>query len=90
MKKKLCLSAALILSLASVGCQKIEARIAIKEGNKAYEAEQYDKALAEYSRARRIDPSFPELDRLIAYSQIGLYQPDFITKIGRPRCDSQE
>jgi len=76
MMKKLCLFAALILSLASVGCRKIEARIAIKEGNKAYEAENYKDALSHYTRARNIDQSFPDLDRLIAYSQIGLYTPE--------------
>src|SRR5439155_21243290 len=76
MKKKLCLFAALILSLASVGCRKVQARIDIKEGNKAYLAENYKDALSYYSHARSIDQSFPELDRLIAYSQIGLYVPD--------------
>lgn len=76
MKKKLCLFAALILSLVSVGCHKIEARIAIREGNKAYEAEDYKNALDHYTKARAIDQSFPDLDRLIAYSQIGLYVPE--------------
>ncbi len=76
MKKKLCLCAALILSLSSLACQKIEARIAIREANQAYEKEEYAKALSEYTRARQIDPSFPDLDRLIGYSQIGLYIPE--------------
>jgi tetratricopeptide (TPR) repeat protein len=76
MKKKLCLCAALILSLSSLACQKIEARIAIREANQAYEKEEYAKALSEYLRARKIDPSFPDLDRLIGYSQIGLYIPE--------------
>ncbi len=76
MKKKLCLCAALILSLTSLACQKIEARIAIREGNQAYEKEDYNRSLAEYTRARKIDPSFPDLDRLIGYSQIGLYVPE--------------
>jgi predicted Zn-dependent protease len=76
MKKKLCLCAALILSLSSLACQKIEARIAIREANQAYEKEDYAKALSEYTRARKIDASFPDLDRLIGYSQIGLYIPE--------------
>lgn len=76
MQKKLCLCAALILSLSSLACQKIEARIAIREANQAYEKEEYAKALSEYLRARTIDPSFPDLDRLIGYSQIGLYIPE--------------
>jgi tetratricopeptide (TPR) repeat protein len=77
MMKKLCLCAALILSISSFGCvEKIKARIVIKEANDAYEKEDWATALKGYTRARQIDPSFPELDRLIGYSQIGLYVPD--------------
>lgn len=76
MKKKLCLFAALILSLSSLACRKVEARIEIREANNAYEKEDYATALQRYTKAREIDPSFPDLDRLIGYSQIGLYVPD--------------
>lgn len=78
MKKKLCLFAALSLSLLSLaGCKQVEARVAIREGNDAYQKEDYAAALKQYTRARRIDPQgFPELDRLIGYSQIGMYVPD--------------
>jgi tetratricopeptide (TPR) repeat protein len=76
MKTKLCLVAALMLSLYSFGCQKIEARMAIKDANTAYEHENYADALKGYIHAREIDPSFPDLDRMVGYSQIGLYVPD--------------
>src|SRR4051812_23192192 len=77
MKKKLCLCAALILSLSSFGCVKqVKARIAIKEANEAYQKEDYKTALDGYTRARTIDARFPDLDRMIGYSQIGLYVPD--------------
>jgi tetratricopeptide (TPR) repeat protein len=77
MKKKLCLFAALVLSLSSVGCvEKIKARIHIKAANQAYEKEDYKTALAEYQTARTIDPEFPDLARMIGYSEIGLYVPD--------------
>src|SRR5260221_14511858 len=76
MKKKLCLLAALCLSVASFSCKKIEARIAIRDANQAHEKEDYKTALAGYQRARTIDPSFPDLDRMIGYSEIGLYIPD--------------
>jgi len=76
MKKKLCLFAALVLSLSSVGCvEKIKARIHIKAANQAYEKEDYKTALAEYQTARTIDPEFPDLARMIGYSEIGLYVP---------------
>lgn len=78
MKTKLCLFAALILSLSLLSsCQKVEARMEIREANNAYNKEDYKEALARYTKARQIDPkSFPDLDRMIGYSRIGLYVPD--------------
>lgn len=77
MKKKLCLLAALSLSVLSlVSCNKISARMAIRDANDAYAKEEYATALKSYRRAREIDASFPDLDRLIGYSLIGLYVPE--------------
>jgi tetratricopeptide (TPR) repeat protein len=77
MKKKLCLLAALSLSLLSlVSCQKVQARIQIREANDAYGKEDYATALKHYQKAREIDQSFPDLDRMIGYSLIGLYVPE--------------
>lgn len=76
MKKKLCLVVALSLSLF-VGCSKVKARIQIREANDAYAKEEYEQALTHYKRAREIDDSsFPDLDRMIGYSLIGLYVPE--------------
>ena len=78
MKKKLCLFAALSLSLLSlVGCQKVQARVEIRNANEAYANEDYATALQHYKKARDIDStSFPDLDRMIGYSFIGLYVPE--------------
>jgi tetratricopeptide (TPR) repeat protein len=76
MKKVLCLMAALTLALSSIGCTKIRARMEIKAANEAYQKEDYAGALPHYKLARSIDPSFPDLDRLVGYSEIGLYVPD--------------
>ncbi len=78
MTKKLCLIAALSLSVLSlVGCTKVQARMAIKEANDAYAKEDYSSALESYRKAREIDAkSFPELDRMVGYSLIGLYTPE--------------
>ena len=78
MKKKLCLWMALSLSLLSLGgCTKIRARMEIREANDAYSKEDYQGALTHYTKAREIDGnSFPELDRMIGYSLIGLYVPE--------------
>ena len=77
MKRTLCLLGALTISLGLFGCEKIRARNEIKTANDAYEHEDYATALSHYIRARQIDPNgFPDLDRMIGYSQIGLYVPD--------------
>ena len=78
MKTKLCLLAALVLSLSSFSsCQKVEARMEIREANNAYNREDYKGALAHYTKARQVDPkSFPELERMIGYSRIGMYVPE--------------
>jgi tetratricopeptide (TPR) repeat protein len=77
MTKKLCLITALSLSLLSLaGCAKVQARMAIKDANDAYAKEDYGTALKGYRRARDIDRSFPELDRMVGYSLIGLYSPE--------------
>ena len=78
MTKKLCLIAALSLSLLSfVSCTKVQARMAIKDANDAYAKEDYGTALEGYRKAREIDAeSFPELDRMVGYSLIGLYSPE--------------
>lgn len=77
MKRTLCLFGALTISLGLFGCERIRARNEIKTANDAYEHEDYSTALSHYIRARQIDPNgFPDLDRMIGYSQIGLYVPD--------------
>ena len=76
MKKILCLLGALTVSVFASGCEKIRARSEIKEANNAYQHEDYSTALAHYTLANKIDPSFPELERMIGYSHIGLYVPD--------------
>jgi tetratricopeptide (TPR) repeat protein len=78
MKKKLCLLAALSLSLLSlVSCQQVQARMAIRDANDAYAKEDYAVALKHYQRAREIDSqSFPDLDRMIGYSLLGMYVPE--------------
>lgn len=76
MKKCLSLFGALAFVLMSTGCAKLRARVEIRTGNDFYQKEQYGDALKHYEQARAIDASFPELDRLIGYSAIGLYKPD--------------
>jgi len=75
MKKLLCLLGAGVLLASLTACGKIEARIAIRQANEQYAAEKYAEALKSYEEARQIDPSFPDLDRMVGYCNIGLYEP---------------
>jgi tetratricopeptide (TPR) repeat protein len=51
--------------------------MAIRDANDAYAKEDYAAALKHYQKARDIDGrSFPDLDRMIGYSLIGLYVPE--------------
>ena len=88
MKKVLCLIAALTLALSSLGCTKIQARMEIKAANEAYQKEDWSTALQHYKRARQIDPSFADLDRLVGYSEIGLYVPDDKTPKNEAHADA--
>lgn len=88
MTKKLCLLAALVLSLTSVACTRIQARLEIRQANEFYIKEQYADALKHYEAARRIDPSFADLDRLIGYSNIGLFKPEDASKPNQQYADA--
>jgi tetratricopeptide (TPR) repeat protein len=88
MKRMLCLIGALTLSFCLTGCKAIKARSEIKVANEAYSHEEYATALQHYTAARQIDPSFPDLDRLIGYSQIGLYVPDDKTPKNEAHADA--
>jgi tetratricopeptide (TPR) repeat protein len=88
MKKVLCLIAALTLALSSLGCTKIQARMEIKAANEAYSKEDWPVALTHYNRAREIDPSFADLDRLVGYCEIGQYVPDDKTPKNEAHADA--
>ncbi len=74
-KKLLCLLGAGVLASVLTGCNKLEARVAIRQANEFYQKEQYVNALKYYEAARKLEPKFVELDRMIGYSNIGLFQP---------------
>ena len=76
MNKKLCLAAALLLATTTTACSRLNARMQLKDANKLYTDEKYTEAIVAYERARKLDPSFAEIDRMIGYSLIGLYRPD--------------
>jgi predicted Zn-dependent protease len=90
MKKKASLLGTLLIcaaSIGSIGCQQLNARMAIKQANEAYEQERYDAALQHYQAAQKIDSSFVDLDRLIGYSYIGQFKPEDDTPANQQVAD---
>jgi len=75
MKRNSCLLVVLLAMSTAVSCTKVQARMEIKQGNDFYLQEDYKQALVHYESARKSDGSFPDLDRLIGYCNIGLYKP---------------
>lgn len=75
MKRNLCLVVVLLLSMTAVSCNQVRSRMAIKDANAAYHAEDYEQALSLYQDAQGFGGKFPELYRSIGYSYIGLYRP---------------
>lgn len=47
----------------------------IREANELYQSEKYGEALTKYLEARKLDPNFADLDRMIGYSAIGEFEP---------------
>lgn len=87
MRKTFCLAAVMLLALTSVACSKLNARMKLKDANHLYTEEKYQEAIAEYERARELDPGFAEIDRMIGYSLIGLYRPDMDSKENEQLAD---
>lgn len=67
-------SVMLLVSALAVlpGCEKMQARSLIKEGNTLYKAGQLDLALTRYEQARKLDPDFPTLQLHLGYTHMAL------------------
>lgn len=67
---------AVVLPLvAGVGCARLKARQAFKDGNKAYKEENYKKAVEYYQRVVDNEPTMPEAYFYLASSQQMTYRP---------------
>jgi len=71
----LALILALPLVVVGVGCGRLQAKQAFKDGNKAYRDEDFKKAIESYSKAIEADPDMPEAYFYLASSYQALYRP---------------
>ncbi len=72
---RMLVAATVVLALASMGCARLQAKMAFKEGNKLYKEENFRKAVEEYERAIGLDPNMVEAHFYLASSHQALYRP---------------
>lgn len=67
--------AILLLLSAGLGCARVQAKAAFKDGNKFYKEENFRKAIEEYDKAIRLEPNMAEAHFYLASSHQALYRP---------------
>jgi tetratricopeptide (TPR) repeat protein len=67
--------ASLLSVLGGLGCARIQAKSAFRDGNKAYKEENYKKAIPLYERAAELDPEMAEAFFYLGSSHQALFRP---------------
>jgi tetratricopeptide (TPR) repeat protein len=75
---------ALIPLLAGLGCGRVKAKAAFKDGNRLYKEENFRKAIELYEKAVTLDPGMAEAHFYLASSEQALYRP------GKEGTDNKE
>lgn len=65
----------LLAAVSFVGCAKIQAKAAFKDGNKNYKDEKFKDAIKDYQRAVAKDPGYAEAWFYLGSAQQALYRP---------------
>jgi len=72
------LTAALVvaaLAFTATGCDRLRSRQLIRKGNQYFKEQLYADALEKYKQAKELDPKEVRLDKFIAMSYMGMYNP---------------
>lgn len=75
MTKRSIAIAVTLLMLPAVGCNKVKARIEMKQGNEYYAEEKYKEALAEFQKGLANDPSATFAWRSVGLSALAQFKP---------------
>ncbi len=72
-----CAAAVLLATLAvtGTGCNRLQSRQLIRKGNQYFKEQLYADALEKYKQARELDPREIRLEKFIAMSYMGMYNP---------------
>ncbi len=74
-RSKVVLAVALLVLPALAGCNKLQARAKLKEGNALYQQEQYRQALAQFQEGLELDPDATFAWRSVGLTALALYRP---------------
>ncbi|HXU46516.1 MAG TPA: hypothetical protein VN783_13395 [Thermoanaerobaculia bacterium] len=75
MHKRSIALAVTLLMLPAVGCNKIKARLELKQGNAFYENEEYKPALGQFQKGLELDPDASFAWRSVGLSALALFKP---------------
>ncbi|MFI5180352.1 MAG: tetratricopeptide repeat protein [Thermoanaerobaculia bacterium] len=62
-------------AVTGTGCGRLQSRQLIKKGNQYFKEQLYSDALEKYKQAKDLDPKEIRLDKFIAMSYMGMYNP---------------
>jgi tetratricopeptide (TPR) repeat protein len=78
---------AILVPLLAVGCAKVQAKAAFKDGNKLYKEENFKKAIEEYEKAIQFDPGMAEAYFYLGSSNQALFRPGRETPENKEHLD---
>lgn len=84
---KVLVLASVVPALFSLGCTRIRAKSAFRDGNKAYKEENYKKAIPFYEHAVELDPEMAEALFYLGSSHQALYRPGKDTPDNKEQLD---
>lgn len=74
-RTKVVLAVALLAAPLLVGCNKVQARVELKQGNAFYQQEEYRQALAKFQRGLELDPTATFAWRSVGLTALALFRP---------------
>lgn len=74
-RTKVVFAVALLAAPLLAGCNKVQARVELKQGNTFYQQEEYRQALAQFKKGLELDPSATFAWRSVGLTALALFRP---------------